>query len=835
MASISRSQLERLSISQELLEIFTIEIIEEYQAFPLILKKDTSTLVILAAHPHDQKVTEFFKDLTDVKTVKTYKGEAGDIQFLVDKWYPKERKVQDKKTPSIDKSIQETNTYHALKDMVEVSPSEQQGIHIDRQSGERTAQKRLMLIDDDRIQGRNAFQLLEREHFDVDLSTSDTAVHRLMVGGNYDGVLIKQGVSIDRFELEQQIRQMNPNIEIHFISSYTSDWLQEIKDVHFRDAYFNLCDFFMTYLEERGPFKHGRSKRIYRYVAKIAERLELKQAEREKIRLATYFYLLEHLLKRTEFTGEDGLNTQQTITGGIANIIQAPYLIDEILSNINEPIKDQLQSGENPEVHAHIGAKIVKVVADFVDREGEGTGFEEIIREFRDLSEKSYDPLVIETLYTILREEQQVEEPVGELKSILIVEPDSQFAQMLKLRLINEGFTIDKARDGKEALQKISARIPDIILSEVLLPKLDGFTLCSTLKNEPQTADIPIIFISAQKDNHYINKGLNLGAEDYLTKPVNLDILSTKVRRSVRGAVSQIPAMSESQRAQPVESKLEAFQSVSIQGFKEGALFGKRYEIISKLGEGGMGAVYKARDRALDEVIALKLLKQDLVEDQLIVDRFKYEIKLARRISHPNVIRIHDFGELENNYFISMEFCEGKTLKEVMPGGKGLPLKSALHYFRQMLSAMSAAHAEGIIHRDLKPGNMIIVANNVLKILDFGLAKVANVPGVTITGQIFGTPLYMSPEQAQGQKLDRRSDIYSMGVIFYEMLTGKVPFHADNITAILMKHINEDPVPPRKLNASIPSSIEKLILTALAKEKTKRFQSVDDIVNALPS
>jgi DNA-binding response OmpR family regulator/tRNA A-37 threonylcarbamoyl transferase component Bud32 len=834
MASISRGQLERLSISQELLKIFTIEIIEQYQAFPLILKKDTSTLVILAANPHDKNATKYFKDLTNIKTVKAYKGDAGDLQFLIDKWYPKEQSVKSKKTSSIDQSIRETKTYHELKDMVEVSPDIKQEISADKKSGERTAKKRLMLIDDDRIQGRNAFQLLEKEHFDVDLSTSDTAVHRLMVGGSYDGVLIKQGVSIDRFELEQQIRQMNPNIEIHFISSYTTDWMQEIKDVHFRDAYFNLCDFFMTYLEERGPFKHGRSKRIYRYVTKVAERLELKQAERERISLATYFYLLEHLLKRTEFTGEDALNTQQSITGGIANIIQAPYLIDEILSNINEPIKDQIQSGRDPGGHSHIGAKIVKVVADFVDREEEGVGFEEIMSEFRNLSGKSYDPLVIETLYTILREDRQVEEPVEELKSILIVEPDSQFAQMLKLRFINEGFTIDKARDGKEALQKISAHPPDIILSEVLLPKLDGFTLCSTLKNEPQTADIPIIFISSQKDNHYINKGLNLGAEDYLTKPVNLDILSTKVRRSTRAAVTQVPTGTEPQRAQPVESKMEAFQSVSIQGFKEGALLGRRYEIISKLGEGGMGAVFKARDRALDEVIALKLLKQDLVEDQLIVERFKYEIKLARRISHPNVIRIHDFGELENNYFISMEFCEGKTLKEIMSGEKGLPLKTALHYFGQMLSAMSAAHSEGIIHRDLKPGNMIVVANNVLKILDFGLAKVANVPGVTITGQIFGTPLYMSPEQAQGQKLDSRSDIYSLGVMFYEMLTGKVPFHADNLTAILMKHINEDPVPPRKLNPSIPPAIEKLILTSLAKEKTKRFQSIDDIINVLP-
>jgi hypothetical protein len=154
MASISRDQLKRLSVSQELLKIFTIEIIEHYQAFPLILKKDTSTLVILVTNPEDKKASKFFKDLTDVKTVKTYKGEAGDIQFLIDKWYPKEQLVKIKKKSSIDQSIQETRTYHELKDMVEVSPDVQHEIPLDKKSGERTAKKRLMLIDDDRIQGR---------------------------------------------------------------------------------------------------------------------------------------------------------------------------------------------------------------------------------------------------------------------------------------------------------------------------------------------------------------------------------------------------------------------------------------------------------------------------------------------------------------------------------------------------------------------------------------------------------------------------------------------------------------------------------------------------------
>jgi serine/threonine protein kinase len=281
--------------------------------------------------------------------------------------------------------------------------------------------------------------------------------------------------------------------------------------------------------------------------------------------------------------------------------------------------------------------------------------------------------------------------------------------------------------------------------------------------------------------------------------------------------------------AEPVDY----FLDVSIKGFEPGALIGKRYEIVSKLGQGGMGAVYKAKDRVLDEIVALKLLKEELISDDNMVDRFKYEIKLARKISHPNVIRIHDFGEIDNHYFISMEFCEGSELKDIMAEAKILDIEKTVKFFKQMLSAMSVAHSEGIIHRDLKPSNILITERDILKIVDFGLAKVQNLKGLTITGQAFGTPLYVSPEQAQGLKVDIRSDIYSLGVIFYEMLTGIPPFNAENISAILIKHLKEKPVPVRKHNPSVPEKFESMCLKSLEKKRENRYQSVDEMLAEL--
>jgi eukaryotic-like serine/threonine-protein kinase len=270
-----------------------------------------------------------------------------------------------------------------------------------------------------------------------------------------------------------------------------------------------------------------------------------------------------------------------------------------------------------------------------------------------------------------------------------------------------------------------------------------------------------------------------------------------------------------------------------------GQIFSGRYEILSTVGKGGMGLVYRARDRQLDEVVALKVVRSEVLKDDpSLLDRFKQEIKLARRITHRNVLRTHDFGEADGVPYISMEYLEGVTLKDLIKSKGALPLGVGLSIAKQMCHGLEAAHQQGVVHRDIKPQNMLIIPESgELKIMDFGIARISEVKGeasgLTSAGTVMGTPDYMPPEQAQGQPADFRSDIYSLGVVLFESFTGKLPFDGDTIMAIVMGHIQKPPPRPRALKAGLPADLEALILRCLEKEPARRFQTVDEILDAL--
>jgi tetratricopeptide (TPR) repeat protein/predicted Ser/Thr protein kinase len=264
-----------------------------------------------------------------------------------------------------------------------------------------------------------------------------------------------------------------------------------------------------------------------------------------------------------------------------------------------------------------------------------------------------------------------------------------------------------------------------------------------------------------------------------------------------------------------------------------GVLFGGRYEILRVLGQGGMGAVYQARDRELDRLIALKVIRPELATDPAILQRFKQELILARNITHKNVVRIYDLGEAEGIRFISMEYVDGEDLRTLLRHHGKFSSREAIGIIEQVCRALDAAHAEGVIHRDLKPQNIMRDKHGRIVVMDFGLARSLGETGLTQTGAIVGTLEYMSPEQALGTQLDQRSDIFSVGLIFYELLTGKAPYEADTAIASLMKRTREDARPASDVDHSVPKSLSAIVGRCLEREPVNRYHSVVELLQQL--
>ncbi|MBZ5604310.1 MAG: protein kinase [Acidobacteriia bacterium] len=258
-----------------------------------------------------------------------------------------------------------------------------------------------------------------------------------------------------------------------------------------------------------------------------------------------------------------------------------------------------------------------------------------------------------------------------------------------------------------------------------------------------------------------------------------------------------------------------------------GSVIAGRYEILKLLGEGGMGAVYKARDNEVDRLIAVKVIRPELASHSSVLQRFKQELILARSVTHRNVIRIYDLGVAEGCRFITMEFVEGRDLSSVLEERKLGP-EEAVKVTRQICAALEVAHAEGVVHRDLKPQNVMLESSGRVVVMDFGLARSMETTGLTQAGAIMGTPAYMSPEQAKGMPADERSDIFSVGIMMYQMLTGVVPFKGDTALASLLLRTQGPPKPPMEIQPSIPKALNDIVLKALATDPANRYQKAAD-------
>ncbi len=288
---------------------------------------------------------------------------------------------------------------------------------------------------------------------------------------------------------------------------------------------------------------------------------------------------------------------------------------------------------------------------------------------------------------------------------------------------------------------------------------------------------------------------------------------------------TQLPSLEDIEVTETIETPKEELTT--------GSTFAGRYQIIEELGKGGMGRVYKALDKEVNAKIALKLVKPEIASDKKTIERFRNELKVARDIAHKNVCRMYDLGKEEGAYYITMEYVSGEDLKSFIRRSGVISVGKAISIANQVCEGLIEAHRLGVVHRDLKPQNIMIDNEGNAKIMDFGIARSLRAKGITGSGVMIGTPEYMSPEQVDGKEADQRADIYSLGVILYEMVTGRVPFEGDTAFSIGVKQKSETPRPPKEINEQIPEDLNRAILKCMEKEKENRYQSVGELHSKL--
>jgi DNA-binding response OmpR family regulator/tRNA A-37 threonylcarbamoyl transferase component Bud32 len=480
---------------------------------------------------------------------------------------------------------------------------------------------------------------------------------------------------------------------------------------------------------------------------------------------------------------------------------------------------------------------------------------------------------------------------------LLVVDDDADNREVLRRRLEREGYRAECAEDGQRALEMVAEQRFDLVLLDVMMPGKDGYEVLEELKGSSETRDIPVIMISALDDMRSVVRCIEGGAEDYLPKPFDPVLLRARItasldkkrlrdqeteylrqvdevveaaaaveagayrsgslagvagRADALGRLARVfDGMAEQVRAREnrlrdrirdLRSEIDAArQEPPEEGrggddvkLNVGERFAGRYEIAGVIGHGAMGTVYRARDLDLDEDVAIKTLRSEFISDPDSVERFKTEIRLARRISHPNVVRTHDFGESSGLYYLTMEYVEGLTLHDLIEKRGRLSVSAVLAVAAQLAESLAVAHEQGVVHRDIKPGNLLLDSDGALKVMDFGVARLAEgTTTLTQAGAIVGTPAYMSPEQLLGETADARSDLYSVGVVLYECLTGQLPLDAGSTISLIAKVLNVEPRPVVELNVDVPETLSALVSRLLAKQPESRVPTASALSEEL--
>jgi serine/threonine protein kinase/CheY-like chemotaxis protein/Tfp pilus assembly protein PilF len=408
------------------------------------------------------------------------------------------------------------------------------------------------------------------------------------------------------------------------------------------------------------------------------------------------------------------------------------------------------------------------------------------------------------------------------MKKVLVIEDDKSWLATLTASLEAENFKVISAMDGLEGFNLASQGKMDLILLDFMLPSLNGLEICRRLRT--RGISTPIIMLTGERKEE-VDKilGLELGADDYLIKPFGMKELIARINAVLRRSAPQIP---EAVRPSPSTGTLP----LPLRELTRGTTFAGRFEVVEELGEGGMGKVYKVIDIRIKETVALKLLRPEIAADKKIIERFQNELKFARKISQRNVCRMFDLNEEQGAHYITMEYVPGEDLKSMIKMTGHLGIGKAVVIAKQVCEGLAEAHKLGVVHRDIKPQNIMIDREGSARIMDFGIARSLKAEGITEVGAMVGTPEYMSPEQVEGKEIDPRSDIYSLGVTLYEMVTGRLPFKGESPLDTALKHKTEKPSDPKILNPQIPEDFSRIILKCLEKNKENRYQSAEEVV-----
>jgi CheY-like chemotaxis protein len=653
--------------------------------------------------------------------------------------------------------------------------------------------------------------ILESEGLNVLIANSPDSAAVLLA--NASPTLIIALVPILGDELRDVFRKHAPNAEVRAIPGLSA--MIDDAVVRPRDAFdFAVRAIVATagVLSAARKTPRERTMRILQLTDRAATALRLSNADAAAARIIAALYDVPEALsaeepapaEQTERTRKNTREMQRSLLAEFVSALGSPF-----------PIHGTPPPGD-PAQRLPIPLEIV-----------EAAGAYAILLEAR-VAQPSVDvrklavsgdlhPIAVEAIIAAASRESGA----GDRGRVLVVDGDAGARNLLALRLTNEGYGTEVAADGRAALEMIRRDPPSLILSEAVLAGMDGFTLLDTLRREGR--NIPFVFLTSRNDAVSINKGLLLGAADFLAKPINTEVLLTKLQKLTGEAVAASDASARITLSD-VTSGAGHFPAVSYGQLAPGVSILGRFRLIADLGEGGMGKVFRARDERLEEDVVLKVMKDSLTNDAKTLEHFKREIRLARRISHPAVVRIFDFWEVGPLKFVTMEFLPGTDLANEISRRGAFPMPIALRIGAEFFEGLAAAHDLGVVHRDIKPHNVFLMSGGRVKILDFGIAQGLDPerPDHTLTTSVIGTPDYMSPEQLLGQRLDWRTDIYSAGVMLFELMTATLPFEGSDRTARITARLQRDPLPPSRYNAKLPKEVDNFVLRLLARTREER-------------